>query len=56
MTTLGFALFAGTAPGLIPAAAREAEGLGYGSFWLNHPGAVPANSAKPRVVTATNVY
>jgi len=39
VTTLGFALFAGTAPGLIPAAAREAEGLGYGSFWLNHPGA-----------------
>jgi alkanesulfonate monooxygenase SsuD/methylene tetrahydromethanopterin reductase-like flavin-dependent oxidoreductase (luciferase family) len=36
---LGFALFAGTAPEVIRAAAREAETLGYSSFWVNHPGA-----------------
>ena len=34
----GFALFAGIAPEVIGAAAREAEGLGYSSFWVNHPG------------------
>jgi len=34
----GFALFAGTAAEVIRAAAREAEGLGYSSFWVNHPG------------------
>jgi len=34
----GFALFAGTAPEVIRASAREAEGLGYSSFWVNHPG------------------
>ena len=36
---LGFALFAGTAPEVIGTAAREAETLGYSSFWVNHPGA-----------------
>jgi alkanesulfonate monooxygenase SsuD/methylene tetrahydromethanopterin reductase-like flavin-dependent oxidoreductase (luciferase family) len=36
---LGFALFAGTAPDVIRAAARETETLGYTSFWVNHPGA-----------------
>ena len=35
----GFALFAGTTHEIIRASAREAEGLGYGSFWVNHPGA-----------------
>jgi alkanesulfonate monooxygenase SsuD/methylene tetrahydromethanopterin reductase-like flavin-dependent oxidoreductase (luciferase family) len=35
----GFALFAGLAPEIIRASAREAEGLGYTSFWVNHPGA-----------------
>src|SRR5712691_7925342 len=35
----GFALFAGAALEIIRASAREAEGLGYGSFWVNHPGA-----------------
>ena len=34
----GFALFAGTAPEIIRASAREAEALGYSSFWVNHPG------------------
>jgi alkanesulfonate monooxygenase SsuD/methylene tetrahydromethanopterin reductase-like flavin-dependent oxidoreductase (luciferase family) len=36
---LGFALFAGIAPEVILAASREAEALGYDSFWVNHPGA-----------------
>ena len=34
----GFALFAGVAPEVIQASAREAESLGYTSFWVNHPG------------------
>jgi alkanesulfonate monooxygenase SsuD/methylene tetrahydromethanopterin reductase-like flavin-dependent oxidoreductase (luciferase family) len=34
----GFALFAATAPEVIRASAREAEKLGYSSFWVNHPG------------------
>src|SRR5438093_6118268 len=36
---LGFAVFAGTSPEVIRASAREAEALGYSSFWVNHPGA-----------------
>ncbi len=36
----GFALFAGIAPEVVRAAAREAEGHGYDSFWVNHPGAI----------------
>jgi alkanesulfonate monooxygenase SsuD/methylene tetrahydromethanopterin reductase-like flavin-dependent oxidoreductase (luciferase family) len=36
----GFAVFAGIASEIIRAAAREAEGLGYRSFWVNHPGSV----------------
>lgn len=34
----GFALFAATAPDVIRSCAREAETLGYTSFWVNHPG------------------
>jgi alkanesulfonate monooxygenase SsuD/methylene tetrahydromethanopterin reductase-like flavin-dependent oxidoreductase (luciferase family) len=34
----GFGVFAGVAPEVIRASAREAEGLGYSSFWVNHPG------------------
>jgi alkanesulfonate monooxygenase SsuD/methylene tetrahydromethanopterin reductase-like flavin-dependent oxidoreductase (luciferase family) len=34
----GFALSAGVAPAVIRAAARTAESLGYGSFWVNYPG------------------
>lgn len=34
----GFALFAGSTPDIIRASAREAEALGYSSFWVNHPG------------------
>src|SRR3990172_9244508 len=35
----GFAVFAGIASEIVRASAREAEGLGYSSFWVNHPGA-----------------
>lgn len=35
----GFALFAATAPEIIRACAKEADALGYTSFWVNHPGA-----------------
>ena len=35
---LGFAVFAGTSPEVIRASAKEAERLGYTSFWVNHPG------------------
>ena len=38
--TLGFALFAGTSAEIIRASAREAEQLGYSSFWVNHPGSI----------------
>src|SRR5438034_9157568 len=41
----GFALFAGAAPEIIRASAREAEGLGYSSFWVNHPGSVDGLAA-----------
>jgi alkanesulfonate monooxygenase SsuD/methylene tetrahydromethanopterin reductase-like flavin-dependent oxidoreductase (luciferase family) len=34
----GFALFAATPPDVIRATAKEAEALGYRSFWVNHPG------------------
>jgi alkanesulfonate monooxygenase SsuD/methylene tetrahydromethanopterin reductase-like flavin-dependent oxidoreductase (luciferase family) len=39
-TAKGFAVFAGVAPEIIRASAREAEALGYSSFWVNHPGPV----------------
>src|SRR5207247_5247464 len=35
----GCARCAGVAPAISRASAREAEGLGYTSFWVNHPGA-----------------
>jgi alkanesulfonate monooxygenase SsuD/methylene tetrahydromethanopterin reductase-like flavin-dependent oxidoreductase (luciferase family) len=41
----GFALFAGTSPEVIRASAREAEALGYTSFWVNHPGATDGLAA-----------
>ena len=34
----GFALFAATPADVIRATAKEAEALGYSSFWVNHPG------------------
>jgi len=45
VTRLGFALFAGAAPEILRASAREAEGLGYSSFWVNHPGATDGLAA-----------
>jgi alkanesulfonate monooxygenase SsuD/methylene tetrahydromethanopterin reductase-like flavin-dependent oxidoreductase (luciferase family) len=41
----GFALFAATAGDVIRAAAREAEALGYTSFWVNHPGSTDGLAA-----------
>jgi len=41
----GFALYAGAAPEIIRASAREAEGLGYSSFWVNHPGPIDGLAA-----------
>lgn len=41
----GFALFAATAPDIIRATAREAEALGFTSFWVNHPGATDGLAA-----------
>jgi alkanesulfonate monooxygenase SsuD/methylene tetrahydromethanopterin reductase-like flavin-dependent oxidoreductase (luciferase family) len=41
----GFALFAGISADVIKAAAREAEALGYASFWVNHPGPVDGLAA-----------
>src|SRR5262245_60587219 len=42
---LRFALFAGTRSDIIGATAREAEALGYTSFWVNHPGPVDGLAA-----------
>jgi len=42
---LGFAVFAGTSPEVIRASAREAERLGYSSFWVNHPGSTDGLAA-----------
>lgn len=41
----GFAVSAGIAPDIIRASAREAEGLGYSSFWVNHPGSTDGLAA-----------
>jgi alkanesulfonate monooxygenase SsuD/methylene tetrahydromethanopterin reductase-like flavin-dependent oxidoreductase (luciferase family) len=41
----GFALFAGIAADVIQASAREAEALGYTSFWVNHPGSTDGLAA-----------
>jgi alkanesulfonate monooxygenase SsuD/methylene tetrahydromethanopterin reductase-like flavin-dependent oxidoreductase (luciferase family) len=41
----GFALFAATVGDVIRAAAREAEALGYTSFWVNHPGSTDGLAA-----------
>ncbi len=49
----GFALFAGTAPEVIRASAREAEALGYASFWVNHPGQTDGLAALALAATET---
>jgi alkanesulfonate monooxygenase SsuD/methylene tetrahydromethanopterin reductase-like flavin-dependent oxidoreductase (luciferase family) len=41
----GFALFAGMGADVIKATAREAEAVGYSSFWVNHPGPVDGLAA-----------
>jgi len=41
----GFAVAANTAPEVIRASAREAEALGYSSFWVNYPGSVDGLAA-----------
>ena len=41
----GFGVPAGLAPEVIRASAREAEGLGYSSFWVNHPGSTDGLAA-----------
>ena len=49
----GFAVFAGTKPENIHAAAREAERLGYASFWVNHPGSTDGLAALARAAGQT---
>lgn len=41
----GYAVFAGVGPEIVRTSAREAEALGYTSFWVNHPGAVDGLAA-----------
>jgi len=41
----GFALFAAAQSEVISATAREAEALGYTSFWVNHPGSIDGLAA-----------
>jgi alkanesulfonate monooxygenase SsuD/methylene tetrahydromethanopterin reductase-like flavin-dependent oxidoreductase (luciferase family) len=50
---LGFALFAGTAPEILRATAREAEVRGYTSFWVNHPGPTDGLAALAHAARAT---
>lgn len=53
MMGLGFALFAGIAPEIVRASAREAETLGYNSFWVNHPGSTDGLAALAVAATET---
>ena len=50
----GFALYAGTAADVIQGSAREAEALGYTSFWVNHPGSVDGLAALAQAAGVTN--
>jgi alkanesulfonate monooxygenase SsuD/methylene tetrahydromethanopterin reductase-like flavin-dependent oxidoreductase (luciferase family) len=49
----GFALAANAKPDVVRAAAREAETLGYTSFWVNHPGPVDGLAALALAATET---
>jgi len=49
----GFALFAGTAPEILRASAREAEALGFASFWVNHPGSTDGLAALAQAARET---
>src|SRR3989440_10208348 len=46
-------MISGAAPEIIRASAREAEGLGYSSFWVNHPGATDGLAALALAATET---
>src|SRR2546421_12781960 len=50
----GFALFAGIASDVIKASAREAEALGYTSFWVNHPGSTDGLAALAQAAGVTS--
>jgi len=50
---LGFALFAGIAPEVIRACARESEARGYTSFWVNHPGSTDGLAALAQAAAET---
>ena len=50
----GFALFAGTGADVIQASAREAEALGYTSFWVNHPGSTDGLAALAQAASVTS--
>jgi alkanesulfonate monooxygenase SsuD/methylene tetrahydromethanopterin reductase-like flavin-dependent oxidoreductase (luciferase family) len=49
----GFAVFAGVSADIIRASAREAEALGYASFWVNHPGPVDGLGALAQAAAET---
>ncbi len=49
----GFALFAGIAADVVHASAREAEALGYTSFWVNHPGSIDGLAALAQAAGVT---
>lgn len=49
----GFAVFAGVPGEVVSASAREAEALGYGSFWVNHPGSTDGLAALAAAASAT---
>jgi len=51
--TCGFALFAATAPEILRASAREAEALGFASFWVNHPGSTDGLAALAQAARET---
>ena len=53
-TPKGFAVFAGVSPEIIGASAREAEALGYRSFWVNHPGPVDGLGSLARAAAGTS--
>ena len=52
-TARGFAVFAGVSPEIIRESAREAEALGYASFWVNHPGPVDGLGSLAHAATET---
>ena len=53
---LGFALFAATAAEVIRAAAREAEALGYTSFWVNHRARPTGSLPSPRALARPSAW